>query len=425
MQLQFRGLLFLLLAPLATLAAEPSSDAQALTLEAAVEQALLKAPQLAAQVASHDAAQALTDSAGRLPDPQLVVGLDNLPVTGADAYSTTQDFMTMRRIGVMQEFPAAQKRRLHVTLPRRKRASPARNSRRSDSRSRAKSRTRGSGAAPPPPLSQACRHSSRIWSCRPLRPRRQSSPGVARPPRRSPRRPPLFSLRIGSSGCRARSDALCSNSSAGSVRMRCDRSGRCPRSTSCRSPRRRCWLPCTNMAPCCPSMRAPPRRGSTSSSRRRIGVPTGARNWPTPNVAPTSPTWFPSRFASACRCSRESPGSCRRSEGRGAATHRGGSGIRGAHAHGRIAAGAHGVGTAGRQIGQYERELLPLARERSRAALAAYRAGQGDLRLALDAFQQEIESLIEHASLTNERGRVWAYLRYLAPQPHQPQVSTP
>ena len=69
MQLQFRGLLFLLLAPLVTLAAEPSSDAQALTLEAAVEQALLKAPQVAAQVASHDAAQALTDSAGRLPDP--------------------------------------------------------------------------------------------------------------------------------------------------------------------------------------------------------------------------------------------------------------------------------------------------------------------------------------------------------------------
>ena len=60
MQLQFRGLLFLLLAPLATLAAESSSDAQALTLEAAVEQALLQAPQLVAQVASQDAAQALT-----------------------------------------------------------------------------------------------------------------------------------------------------------------------------------------------------------------------------------------------------------------------------------------------------------------------------------------------------------------------------
>jgi hypothetical protein len=79
----------------------------------------------------------------------------------------------------------------------------------------------------------------------------------------------------------------------------------------------------------------------------------------------------------------------------------------------------------GRQIEQYERQLLPLARERSRAALAAYRAGQADLQLALDAFQQEVESLIERASLTDERGRVWAYLLYLAPRPHQPQVSTP
>ena len=74
----------------------------------------------------------------------------------------------------------------------------------------------------------------------------------------------------------------------------------------------------------------------------------------------------------------------------------------------------------GQQIGQYERELLPLARERSRAALAAYRAGRGDLRLALEAFQQEIESLIEHATLVNDRGRAWAFLRYLAPRQNQP-----
>jgi outer membrane protein TolC len=67
----------------------------------------------------------------------------------------------------------------------------------------------------------------------------------------------------------------------------------------------------------------------------------------------------------------------------------------------------------GEQLGQYERELLPLARERSRAALASYRSGRGDLRLALDAYRQEIEFVVEHAALVNERGRAWAYLRYL------------
>ena len=58
----------------------------------------------------------------------------------------------------------------------------------------------------------------------------------------------------------------------------------------------------------------------------------------------------------------------------------------------------------GEQVEQYERELLPLARERSRAALASYRAGRGDLRLALDAYSQEIEFVIEHAQL-RERTR--------------------
>ena len=84
MQLQFRGLkLSLLLAPLAA-NLPPRSNRRMrkrLTLEGKlIEQALLQAPQLAARSHSREAAQALTDGAGRLPD-QLVVGLDNLPVT--------------------------------------------------------------------------------------------------------------------------------------------------------------------------------------------------------------------------------------------------------------------------------------------------------------------------------------------------------
>jgi outer membrane protein TolC len=51
-------------------------------------------------------------SAGQLPDPVLKVGLDNLPISGADRFSLTNDFMTMRRIGVMQEITSAGKRRL-------------------------------------------------------------------------------------------------------------------------------------------------------------------------------------------------------------------------------------------------------------------------------------------------------------------------
>jgi hypothetical protein len=74
----------------------------------------------------------------------------------------------------------------------------------------------------------------------------------------------------------------------------------------------------------------------------------------------------------------------------------------------------------GAQLGQVERELLPLSRERSRAALAAYRAGRADLRLALDAFADAVELLLERAALQNEHGRAWAYLRYLEPEQVQP-----
>ncbi len=52
----------------------------------------------------------------------------------------------------------------------------------------------------------------------------------------------------------------------------------------------------------------------------------------------------------------------------------------------------------GEQLEQYRTELLPLARERSRAALAGYRGGRSDLRLALEAFHDEIDLLVEQAS---------------------------
>lgn len=108
----FRKLLLVLLTPLAAAASELTVGEEPLSLDAAVEQALQRAPQLSAQAENVDAAQALSVSAGRLPDPELVVGIDNLPVTGSDAYSATRDFMTMRKVGVMQEFTRAEKRRL-------------------------------------------------------------------------------------------------------------------------------------------------------------------------------------------------------------------------------------------------------------------------------------------------------------------------
>lgn len=83
---------------------------KALTLEEAVTLGLERAPQLQAQAAALEAAQAESIAAGRLPDPELVLGLDNVPAEGADAWSLDRDSMTMRRAGVMQTFPNGQKR---------------------------------------------------------------------------------------------------------------------------------------------------------------------------------------------------------------------------------------------------------------------------------------------------------------------------
>jgi outer membrane protein TolC len=83
-----------------------------LTLAGAQRIAVERSRQLAAQDASIAASREMAAAAGQLPDPVLKLGIDNLPVDGGDRFSLGRDFMTMRRIGVMQEFTRNDKRRL-------------------------------------------------------------------------------------------------------------------------------------------------------------------------------------------------------------------------------------------------------------------------------------------------------------------------
>jgi outer membrane protein TolC len=82
-----------------------------LSLEEAQRIAQIQSPQLAAQSAAVSAAQRLIVSAGQLPDPKLELGVQNLPVDTSEALSLTRDFMTMRTIGLIQDFPRKEKRR--------------------------------------------------------------------------------------------------------------------------------------------------------------------------------------------------------------------------------------------------------------------------------------------------------------------------
>jgi cobalt-zinc-cadmium efflux system outer membrane protein len=86
--------------------------AQPLGFDDAAALALIDQPLLTGQQASIDASRENAVAESQLPDPRLKLGVNNLPLNGADQYSLTRDFMTMRSIAIEQMVPAADKRRL-------------------------------------------------------------------------------------------------------------------------------------------------------------------------------------------------------------------------------------------------------------------------------------------------------------------------
>jgi len=97
---------------LVALAAALPAQAQTLSLQEAQQRAADRSRQLAAQDLAASASREMAVAAGQLPDPVLKLGVDNLPVTGPDQFSLTRDFMTMRRIGIVQEITRGAKRDL-------------------------------------------------------------------------------------------------------------------------------------------------------------------------------------------------------------------------------------------------------------------------------------------------------------------------
>ena len=385
-----------------------------LSLEAAVERALELAPQVGASSANLEAMQALTVSAGRLPDPELVVGVDNLPVDGPDAYSTTRDFMTMRKVGVMQEFPAAPKRRLQRQLAGAE-ADVAEaellESRLAIAREVAQAWIRRSTAE------------ASLNDLRALQPEVELQAAAARA--------------AVSAGRSSTSEALAAEAAVAQLQSRLLRMQSEARQASFELAR---WIDTDANRPLAPmppldelptapaalletvhehgslltfqsqieaarvavdlakAQRRPDWSAELAFAKRgpdfsdmvslefRIGLPLFTKNRQDPQIS--------AKHAELRRIEAEREAELR---------------MHTAEIHQMLTEWEQ----LGAQVEQYERELLPLARERSRAALASYRAGRGDLRLALDAYSQEIEFVIEHAGLVNERGQAWAFLRYL------------
>ena len=85
------------------LTAMPAWAEPELTLDDVGRLALEQQPNLDAYTKASAAANEAAIAEGQLPDPQLKFGVQNLPITGNDAYRLDREDMTMVTVGVMQE----------------------------------------------------------------------------------------------------------------------------------------------------------------------------------------------------------------------------------------------------------------------------------------------------------------------------------
>jgi outer membrane protein TolC len=89
----------------------PSLAAAApLSFDAALQLAVQRSENVRAARAGVLSATEASRAAAQLPDPTLRIGIDNLPATGPDRFRTARDSMTMKRIGISQEWLSADKR---------------------------------------------------------------------------------------------------------------------------------------------------------------------------------------------------------------------------------------------------------------------------------------------------------------------------
>jgi outer membrane protein TolC len=388
-----------------------------LSLDEAVQLAIERAPQVAGKAAASDAAQSVATSSGRLPDPQLVLALDNLPVSGPDAWSTSSDFMTMRKIGVMQEFPRAGERRLQ--------------------RERAEAEASLAAAELLQTRVDIARDVAQAWIRRStaesslveltaLRPEVELQAAAARA--------------AVAAGRSSSAEALAAEAALAQLANRIFRLQSEARRAALELTR---WIdadaarPLAAM-PALEELPAPadallasvdehvallPYESRTAVAQLDVELAKVERrpDWSTEIVYSKRGPDFSDMVSLEFRVGLPLFAKNRQNPVIGARSAE----LRALQAERDAELRMHAAEMRqvlsdwellGKQLRLYETELSPLARERSRAVLAAYRAGRGDLRLAVDALIQEIELVIERTELENEYGRAWAYLRYLEPR---------
>lgn len=77
------------------------------------------------------------------------------------------------------------------------------------------------------------------------------------------------------------------------------------------------------------------------------------------------------------------------------------------------------------RLDRYDQTLLPLARERVRATLAAYRGNSGTLGAVLEARRGDIDTQMERIRLELDTARLWAQLNAMIPAHADQAPATP
>src|SRR5687767_12977283 len=73
-----------------------------LSLDQALDLAVQRSHVTRSARAGAISAAEMARAAGQQPDPMLTLGIDNLPITGPQRFSTSAEDMTMKRVGIAQ-----------------------------------------------------------------------------------------------------------------------------------------------------------------------------------------------------------------------------------------------------------------------------------------------------------------------------------
>jgi outer membrane protein TolC len=76
------------------------------------------------------------------------------------------------------------------------------------------------------------------------------------------------------------------------------------------------------------------------------------------------------------------------------------------------------------RLTRYQREIIPLARERTRAALTAFKGGKAGLTDLLLARRSEIDLRLQALQLEQDTARLWALLNFLIPVDDSAQAAS-